>query len=120
MPDILSLFRYTVRMTKDSKRGRPARDVFWTNQPPQTRRRPPADIMTKKEGLSPRAKAAQKISELWGLFFTPEMTAKIVQYTNDKIQETMNKKKWTREQLRKKPHIKFVDLVSLTLISSFP
>jgi len=37
--------------------------------------------------LSPQAKAAVTLFELWSLFFTPEMTEKIVKYTNDKIRQ---------------------------------
>ena len=73
--------------------------------------------MTKKEGLSPRAKAAVKLVDLWSLFFTPEITAKIVRYTNDKIQETLDKRRWTKEDLKKKPHVKFVDLVRTSTFS---
>jgi hypothetical protein len=99
-------------MTKDAKRGRPAQKVVWTNQPPPTRRHPPSDIMSKREGLSPRAQAAVRIVDIWGLFFTPEMMMKVVRYTNEKIQETMDKNTFSRADLKKKPHIKSVDLVS--------
>jgi len=79
-------YRFTVPMTADRKRGRPAKKVAWSNLPPAAARKlPPIDIMTKEEELSPRAKAAVKLVELWSLFFTPEMTEKVVQYTNDKI-----------------------------------
>ncbi len=110
-----SCYKYTAKMTRDAKRGRPARDTYWSNLPPTTRRRPPGDIMRKKEELSPKAKAAKKIVDLWSLFITPEMMAKIVRYTNDKIQETMYKRKYTQEDLKKKPHIRYVDLVSFSV-----
>jgi hypothetical protein len=75
-------------MTADKKRGRPARNVKWTNlPPPPARKLPPIDIMRKPEELSPQAKAAVTLFELWSLFFTPEMTEKIVKYTNDKIRQ---------------------------------
>jgi hypothetical protein len=100
-------------MTADKKRRRPAGKVYWTNQPPPPARKlPPMDIMTKEQELSSRAKAASKLADLWGLFITPDMTAKMVRYTNDKIRETLLKKKYSKADLLKKPHVKLVDLVS--------
>jgi hypothetical protein len=107
-------------MTADAKRRRPAKKVYWTNQaPPAARKQSSVDIMTKEQELSPQAKAALKLVDLWGLFFTPEMTAKLVRYTNDKIRETLLKKKYTRVDLLKKPHVKSVDLVSSSSFNFF-
>jgi hypothetical protein len=101
-------------MTKDKKLGRPAKDVIWTNKaPPAARKAPPVDILNTGEELSRQAKAAKTLAELWDLFFTPSMQEKMVRYTNDKIQETIVKKKEAKADFRKLPYVKLVDLVRM-------
>jgi hypothetical protein len=55
-------------MTRDAVQGRPAKDIYWINEPPKTRKLPPRDILKKGEELSKEAKAAKTLSELWGSF----------------------------------------------------
>jgi hypothetical protein len=68
--------------------------------------------MHKPEQLSPEAQEAKTAADIWGLFFSDTMMSKMVKYTNDKIQETLDKKQLTLEQIRKAPHLKPVDMVS--------
>jgi hypothetical protein len=67
--------------------------------------------MTKPEAISNKAKDARSHVDLWSLFFTPEMQAKICIYTNTKIEETIAKKGYTKEDIVTKSHIKPVDEV---------
>jgi hypothetical protein len=112
---IIFLFSYTVHMTGDPKRGRKARQLKWTNKVPPTRKRGPEDIMSKPESLSVSAKEAKRTADLWGLFFTPTMLEKIVLYTNQKIQEDLDRNQYTAVQRRKRPHLKYVDVVCFPL-----
>lgn len=98
-------------MTRDAVQGRPAKDIYWINEPPKTRKAPPRDILKKGEELSKEAKAAKTLSELWSLFFTPSMQEKLVRYTNDKIQKTIAQMKGQQKDLRQLPYVKLVDLV---------
>jgi hypothetical protein len=72
--------------------------------------------MTKPEKLSDNALAAKTTAELWGLFFTDNMLDKLVMYTNDKIQETLDKKQYTPAQRRKNTHLKTVDKVHISFL----
>ncbi len=109
------VLRYVVTVTADRQRNRPKRTQSWTTKVPPTRRRGPEDIMHKPEQLSPEAQEAKTAADIWGLFFSDTMMSKMVKYTNDKIQETLDKKQLTLEQIRKAPHLKPVDMVSTVL-----
>ncbi len=61
------------------------------------------------EAVSDKAKAANSTAELWGLFMTEEILDKIVTYTNQKINETILKRKYTEKFLRKRSHIRHLD-----------
>jgi len=107
-------FRHVVRVTADRKRRREATTVTWTTEePPRGRRPPPEDTMSKKEELSPEAKAAVTESDFWSLFFTEEIMDEIEKGTNDAIEEDFVKKAYTPEYLAKAPHIKHTDKVNI-------
>jgi hypothetical protein len=67
--------------------------------------------MTKGEEISAEAKAAETKGDLWSLFFRDAMLDKIVRYTNEKINETMEKQVYNEECLRKQTHFKLLDKV---------
>jgi hypothetical protein len=113
MKSLPDFFRYSVHVAADKKRKRKERKIVWTTKAPHSARLGPQDIMGKPEGISDKAKAATSHADLWELFFTPEMQAKIVAYTNTKIQEDISKKAYTKEDLRRKSHIKPTDEVWL-------
>jgi uncharacterized MAPEG superfamily protein len=100
-----------VKVTADKKRKRKERNIVWTTKAPPTARRGPLDIMSKPQGLSDKSKAAKTNGDLFELCFTAEMITKICTYTNVKIQEDLAEKAYTKEELRKKSHIKPVDEV---------
>jgi hypothetical protein len=67
--------------------------------------------MTKGEEISEEAKAAKTSGDLWSLFFTEDMLDKIVQFTNDKISETIEKSRYSTEHLSKNTYIQHIDKV---------
>jgi hypothetical protein len=67
--------------------------------------------MSKAEGLSARALAADSILDLWGLFVTDEILDKIVQYTNEKIREDLERNQYSWEYIVKNPYMKPIDKV---------
>jgi hypothetical protein len=71
--------------------------------------------MSKPEELSDEAKEAKTTEDLWSLFFTDTILDKIVQYTNEKIDEDVQKKQLTAEQLRRFPHMQQIDKVLVHL-----
>jgi hypothetical protein len=109
---IFVLSRYEVKVTADRKRGRPARTLKWTTRVPATRKRGPEDIMTKAEGLSAEALAADSVMDLWSLFITDEILDQVVQYTNVKIGEDLERNQYPREYIAKNPYMKPVDKVN--------
>jgi len=107
------LTRHTIRVTANRERGIPSRNITWTSQPPATARRGPEDIMTKPRSLSEEAKAARTYTELWNLFFTESMLDKLVEYTNQKIDDNFVKNNYTRDRLNKSPHLRHTDKVEV-------
>jgi hypothetical protein len=74
----------------------------------------------KGEAISEEAKAAVTTGDLWSLFFKEEMLDKIVNYTNDKICETIEKNGYTTEHLNKNTYIKHVDKVPKNFLLFWP
>jgi hypothetical protein len=105
-----------VNLTADRKRKRKERTIVWTTKAPPTARLGPQDIMSKPETISDKAKDAKNHLDLWSLFVTPEMQAKICTYTNTKIEEDIAKKGYTQEDLASKAHIKPIDKVKVEYI----
>lgn len=102
-----------MKVTADRQRNRPARDIKWSTKPPPTRRRGPQDITSKPEKISAEAEAAETTADFWSLFFPSAIIDKIVEYTNEKIVEYLERSQYTDDQLRKKPHVKTLDQVEL-------
>jgi hypothetical protein len=61
--------------------------------------------------MSEEAAAATTEGDLWSLFFTKEMLRKIVDATNDKIEEEFLAKDYTDERMKKSPYIATTDEV---------
>jgi hypothetical protein len=74
---VINLFRHTITITADRKRGRASRQLVWSTRPPATTKLGAENIMTKPEKLSAEAAAAETEGDLWSLFFTPEVEAVI-------------------------------------------
>jgi hypothetical protein len=102
-----------MKVTADRQRNRPARDIKWSTKPPPTRRRGPQDITSKPEKISAEAEAAETTADFWSLFFPSAIIDKIVEYTNEKIVEYLERSQYTDDQLLKKPHVKTLDQVEL-------
>jgi hypothetical protein len=75
--------------------------------------------MAKKQKISDEAARAVTEGDLWSLFITEEILDKIVDATNEKIEEDFIKKAYTTEYLQKAPHIKHTDKVKLASICYF-
>jgi hypothetical protein len=68
--------------------------------------------MNKAEGLSAKALAANSVGDLWGLFITDEILDKVVEYTNVKIGESLERAQYSEEYIAKNTYMKPVDKVT--------
>jgi hypothetical protein len=112
----MRFFRYVVKVTGDRKRNRAARELVWTTECPPPSKLGPENIMTKAERISDEAAAAITEGDLWSLFFTEQLMDKIVDSTNQKIEEEMAELSYTRERMVKSPYICQTDKVPVPFV----
>jgi hypothetical protein len=71
--------------------------------------------MRKPESLSDEAKAAVTEGDLWSLFFTEEILEQIVDCTNQKIEEELEKMGYSEDRMKKSPYISRTDNVNVLI-----
>ncbi len=109
------IFSTTIKITGDKKRKRDAKEITWSTKAPKVSRLAPENIMRKPEGLSDEAKAAVTEGDIWCLFFTEEILEQIVDCTNQKIEEEVQKMSYSDDRMKKSPYITTTDKVNVLL-----
>ena len=109
-------------MPADKKRSIPARNIAWSTKLPPAAGDSSTKLPTDADAAEERAATQQRLSEpareartaaeLWLLFITEEMLDLVVKYTNEKIQEGLEKACYSQQRIRKSPYLRATDKVS--------
>ena len=110
--DVSGVARWTTWKAKlGPKKSKTAETITWTDEPPEDRgRQRQCDIMKEKQAPRTReARCCKTPREVFDLFITRSMVDTVVQSTNKRIQETINKLGDALEEDDTKPFVRTTD-----------
>ena len=95
------------------------KEILFSNIPPKiTRRQNACNIISNKPGVTPEFRETETERDAFELFLTKAMIENIVNYTNKRINETLEKVGQEVIQTGKYPHVKIVDATDIYALIS--